>query len=260
VYVFRIGPVPGDRGELFVLVALDETRMAEPVTASTELAALKSLQRKLQDAELTCEPALAEAADALKLATAPVPEWVLPVRAAMALGLAMGPLGEAHQDVETMIELVDVATRFLAAAPWERFATTDAIHVTTKGALSRRFDARVVGEAPGEAALVLYEGSRDVGARRPEDVEQASALALRIDPAPDFLAAAGLALLPLPMRLEGERETPVDTVELLALLAAADAVATLSASPDTPAKATQSLGPQTLTAEAKRNPKIPRKA
>lgn len=258
MYVFKIGPVPGERGDVSVVVALDEEHMAPPASGASDRAALRSLQRKLPGAALTCDPALAEAAAELGLATAPVPDWVLPVRAAMALGLAMGPFGEAYQDVETMIDLVEAATAFVGATPWRRVGPTEPVHVTTTGALPRAFEAQVLGEAPGDAALVLFEGEGEVarvGVRRPEDVEHASALALRIEPAPDFLATVGLAILPLPMRIEGGLATAVEPAELLALLASARSIAALAGESAGEGKATVELGGEKVTARASLGPK-----
>jgi hypothetical protein len=226
VHVFHIGPIPAVRGTRVVLVALDTARMLQPVDAPTAAAALKKLQKAAGVTPLVCEPALAEVATECGLSTAPLPEWAVPVQAAMALGLAMGPLGEEHQDVATMIELVDGAVAFMAAKPWEVFGEGAELEVRVEqpDEDALRFRAKLL---PNALWLTLQED----GSEAPELVE---VLALHVEEPPDFVAEVGLPVLPLPMRLEGSVGRPIGPEELVILLAALGAVSAAATGSDEP--------------------------
>ncbi len=241
VHVFRLGPLNVGRRESFAYAALSKGGpLVSPVVEHSDAKGLGTLAKRLAGQPFLCEPALAEAAHRLDLETAPLPEWALLPRAALAFGLALGPSG-GRPIREVLVRFFEACARYWDSEPWNLIDSDHLVPVSlTDGKRARRSEAAVMGGGAGRFGLALYDAVGSI--RRLAELVQSgrmreaggiSSLAVTFNDEPAWAARAfedafGVPRLPLPMRVYEGKVLGPTADELLDLAAVLEAIATLA--------------------------------
>lgn len=239
-YVLKLGPVElGSQSTNVYLRADERGNVAPPVFSAVDVDGIKSL---LADEPVACAPELAEAARALELAVAPVPQAVLRSAAAIAVFMTWGQRGIAELGSELALASVEAATEFWNHKPWSYWRENQPLAIEVTGTLQREFEAALLGNAFQGFGLVLYPNAGDVKklaelqtAGDFDAAKRLSGVALMLDDKPAYavgaLEQAGqLPRVPVLLR-SGKAGPSLPTgAEALTLVGAVRAVAQLSPS------------------------------
>lgn len=234
-YVFKLGPQQTAQGSFSTLIHLGDGRLDAAANAD-DLEALREL-RSRSGATLTCERKLGPAAATLGLATGPFPPEALALRAGLAVGLSHGPLLAGVKDPGLLLELIDAAGAFERAEPWEHFLPDETLDIEVKDALTRSFEACVMGQGGETFGLAMYFEHGSIERLRatpdPEDARALECMSLLIEPEPEYVAEAVEALghrkfAPSLMRLKRGDLRPCTMGEVAELIAALRAVTDLA--------------------------------
>jgi hypothetical protein len=237
VHVFRLGPITLDRRPTFVYAAVDEEGTTRSETARTDAQGLRKLADAAQGQPLRCEPSLAKAGKPFGFESAPLPEAILFVRAALAYGLALGPKS-GNPDPDVLGCFLKACGAFWRGRAWNVFDPEDWFPVTISvGGSSRACELAVLGSGGEEFGVALYDepGSvqritRLLAERRMAEVRPISALAVTFDEQPPWAVSAiedafGLPRLPVPLRVKDGKGSLAGPDDLLAGAALLEAVA-----------------------------------
>jgi len=234
-YIFKLGPVETDEGPSSFYFTLGEEGF-HFIEGSDDVAALRQIAQR-EGKDMLCEPALEAAASKLDLPTAELPDFFACTKATLAVSFSHGTLMEKVEDPPLLWELIQAAEAFELAQPWDIFGGDEAVEIEVEGALSRTFEACIMGQAGEEFGLALYfeKGSVARLARfsdegRMEDVASLDSMVLLLDDEPQFVldavaAVSELSSAPLVMRMKRGEPKEVDEKEIRALIAALRAVA-----------------------------------
>jgi hypothetical protein len=241
LYAFKIGPLEVLDGTLNAYVGFTEKGPLEPLQATSDRDGLKRLGALAPGERLVCEPALAKAGRRLGFVAAPAPAWAAPMRAVMALRMALGEGVRIGEDPEPLLQLLDAGAAYLRSEPWQFFDDEDPVTVSvTEGAPARDYACAVMGSAGQEFGVALYDDAEAIArlARLAEkgpagEVMKVDSLGVTMSDEWDFAARAaedafGIPLAPAPMKLRGGDFQPMDAQDLLTLAAALRAVAALT--------------------------------
>jgi hypothetical protein len=263
LYALKLGPIETGEGPVNAYLGFDDVgSLRPPILGRSDAAALRELAAGApRGTPLRCEPVLAEAGQRLGFQPAPVPETLIPIRAALAVGFALGKLAERIRNPEVFYELARATAGYVQAAPWRYWNDETPIEVAISGSVSARFEAVVLGSGGETYGLALYadrgaaaEVAALVEAGRVREAALIESLSVTLDDKPAYVirsleAAFGVAAVPTPMRTgRAELELPSEQ-DVVALAAAMDAVAQLTPASLT-ATARLEVGAHRLQAEA----------
>lgn len=216
----------------------DEADVPLPIAAQSDDVALRILAGRAPKDELCCEPELAAAGAALGYRMLLLPNWVLPMRAVLALTAALGPLLDGVER-ETVEPFIEAAAAFHKAAPWRYWTDSDSLAVTVSGAQSYELEGSIMGNGEATFGLALYRGKGALERMAALASVGLSALvsedgyAVTFDDGPAFAAKAlddafGLPRVPTPMRVEKGRPGKARRHDLAMLTVVLRAVARLT--------------------------------
>ncbi|MHA7627729.1 hypothetical protein [Corallococcus sp. M7] len=243
-HLLKLGPVPLSVGTTGVYLCIGESGdPSAPVFEQTDLAGVRALIAGLEPSQVSCEPALADAAGELGLAVAPPSPAALSARAAIATFLAWGQMGVSGLGSDKALLFVQAATEFWDAQPWTHWDDSQAFTVDVTGAHEHTYEGCVFhGEDEGPSGLALYLSPGSLGRLLELQVHGADkeaqalpAITVSLEARPtyavDALSAAGRApRLPLPVKAGPQGLSVPSSLESLILVAALRAVARLSPS------------------------------
>lgn len=168
------------------------------------------------------------------------PDGLVPLRAALALGMSLGQVAERVKNLWVLVELMEATATYVRAAPWVHRSSDDPVEVTLSGALTGRFEGSIMGGGGDAFGMTLYTDAGAI-ARVAALVEQGrmreaarfDSLAVTIEDAAPLAADAirtafGVSAAPLPVRMRKGRGEAVREEEALALAATLRAAAGLS--------------------------------
>ena len=239
LYAVKIGPIPTGEGDATFYCGFEEEMLHPPVMAETDADGLQRIAAQAPGADLYCDKALAKAGKKLGFEPVEPPEFAKAGTVAMLTALAAGPHGESLGSPIGLYALAVAASRFETSAPWTLWHDGQAISVTFSGGLQGRYEASILGNGGQEFGLALYRKKGDlqrvaklVDAGQMKKAEQVDSLAMVFDDEPAFAVdlferMLGLPAIPIAIKLEGGKPTPVREEEVLALAAALNAVAAL---------------------------------
>ncbi|MBN8229593.1 hypothetical protein JYK02_18955 [Corallococcus macrosporus] len=241
-HLLKLGPVPLSVGTTGVYLRIGETgEPSAPVFEQTDAAGLRALTAGLEPSQVSCEPALADAAAELGLAVAPPSPAALSARAAIATFLAWGQLGVSGLGSDKALLFVQAATEFWEARPWTHWDDSQAFVVDVTGAHEHTYEGCVFhGDDEGPSGLALYLAPGALGRLLELQVHGAEAeakalpaITVSLEGRPAYaveaLSAAGrLPRLPLPVKAGPQGLAVPSSLEALILVAALRAVARLS--------------------------------
>lgn len=241
VHVFRLGPLDVGGREAFAYAALSKGGpLVPPVVEHSDAKGLGTLAKRLAGRPFRCEPALAEAAQGLGLETAPLPEWALLPRAALAFGLALGPSG-GRPIREVLQRFFEACVRYWDSEPWDLIGSDAPMSVSlTDGKRVRRIEGAVMGGRGGRFGFALYDAVGSIRAVAEllnrglmKKAGAVASLSMTFNEEPAWAARAfedafGVPRLPLPMRVQNGKAGGPTAEELLDLAAVLEAVATLA--------------------------------
>lgn len=241
-HLLKLGPVPLSVGTTGVYLRIGETGdPSAPVFEQTDAAGVRALIAGLEPSQVSCEPALADAAAQLGLAVAPPSPAALSARAAIATFLAWGQLGVSGLGSDKALLFVQAATEFWDAKPWTHWDDSQPFVVEVTGAHAHTYEGCVFhGDDEGPSGLALYLAPGALAwlleLQVHGDDQEAKALpaiTVSLEARPPYaveaLSAAGrLPRLPLPVKAGPQGLTVPSSLEALILVAALRAVARLS--------------------------------
>ncbi|HYH96468.1 hypothetical protein [Hyalangium sp.] len=239
-HLLKLGPVQLSQDSTNVYLRVTPTGdFAPPVFERDDAAGVQALLEGVEPANVSCEPALAAAAELLGLQVEPPPLEVLSARAAIATFMAWEQRGVAGLGADKALLFVQAATEFWEARPWSHWDDSQPFHISISGALSRTYEGSVFGGEDGGEGIALYEQSGALrvlmdlqGSGQGEAANQLPAIGLTLDTRPEYaihaLSAAGRApRLPLPLKTGPSGLSMPSPVEALVLVATLRAVARL---------------------------------
>ncbi|GMU00676.1 hypothetical protein KH5H1_47960 [Corallococcus caeni] len=243
-HLLKLGPVPLSVGTTGVYLRIGETgEPSAPVFEQTDVAGVRALTAGLEPSQVSCEPALADAAAELGLAVAPPSPAALSARAAIATFLAWGQLGVSGLGSDKALLFVQAATEFWDAMPWTHWDDSQAFVVEVTGAHEHTYEGCVFhGDDEGPSGLALYLSPGALGRLLELQVHGAEAeakalpaITVSLEGRPAYaveaLSAAGrLPRLPLPVKAGPQGLAVPSSLEALILVAALRAVARLTPS------------------------------
>ncbi|RKH57839.1 hypothetical protein [Corallococcus aberystwythensis] len=243
-HLLKLGPVPLSVGTTGVYLRIGETgEPSAPVFEQTDAAGVRALIAGLEPSQVSCEPALADAASELGLAVAPPSPAALSARAAIATFLAWGQLGVSGLGSDKALLVVQAATEFWDAKPWMHWDDSQPFVVEVTGAHAHTYEGCVFhGDDEGPSGLALYLSPGSLGRLLELQVHGAEAeakalpaITVSLEGRPAYaveaLSAAGrLPRLPLPVKAGPQGLSVPSSLEALILVAALRAVARLTPS------------------------------
>jgi hypothetical protein len=229
LYAIKLGPIETGEGPVHAYVGVGEDGLlAMPIVERRDKEGLRALSEAAPPGvKLVCEPRLARAGAAFGFEPQPMPTEIARTRAAMAVGMMMGPM--IAPDRQALNVLFEGAVEFLRARPWRLWSDEDVIRVELRGALEATFEGVVMGQGGMEYGLSLYARpgavqriARAMDRHRPDLAAREDALAVTFDVEPRFAVAAlreayGLGKMPVPMRLTRGKPVPLDGRDLAIL-------------------------------------------
>jgi hypothetical protein len=244
-HLLRLGPVPLSEGAVSVYLRIaDSGDFAAPVFAPEGeaglQAALAELLAGLTPAQVSCEPALAEACAPLGVLPAASPPAALLQRAAIATFMAWGQRGLASLGSDKALLLLQAAAEFWEARPWQRWDDAQPFAVHVSGPLTHTYEGSVFGQGEADVGLALYVQPGALrtltdlqGHGHAEAARRLPAIAVTLDDKPAYatqaLAAAGrVPRVPLPLKTGPGGIGLPSAVEVLVLVATLRAVARLT--------------------------------
>ncbi|HUK65843.1 MAG TPA: HDOD domain-containing protein [Anaeromyxobacteraceae bacterium] len=198
--------------------------------ALTDADGLSALKAEAKDQPLSCEPSLAEAGKPFGVESSPLPQSILPTRAALAYAYAYG-LAEGGGPSEVLPRFLEASARFWGAKPWEVVDASGELEVRVSvGRQGRRGRAHVRGPSEGACSLTL-ESESDAGTQASDSTQ------VVFEAPPDFALPAaqeafGLAVLPVVKRRQQGADRTVTSQDLIAVAALLAAVASLAEADD----------------------------
>jgi len=239
-HLLKLGPVQLSQDSTNVYLRVTGAGdFAPPVFENDDEAGMQALLEGVEPENVSCEPALADAAERLGLRVEPPPLEVLSARAAIATFMAWEQRGVAGLGADKALLFVQAATEFWEARPWTHWDDSQPFHISISGALSRTYEGSVFGGEEGGEGLALYEQSGALkvlmdlqGSGKDAAASQLPAIGVTLDTRPEYaiqaLAAAGRApRLPLPLKTGPSGLSMPSLVEALVLVATLRAVARL---------------------------------
>ncbi len=235
LFAMRIGPVPTGETPFRVYIGGGESEhVVGPVFADNDAEGLRALKSKVEGGPLFCEKALALPGRACGFDVADPPAWLPPVRAGLALAIALG-LSLVRVPPPVILELLGAAEAFWLAKPWRHIDSDETLHARFSGPETLMFEASLLGSGGQEFGVALYEGTGAVAAMRrarttPRAAAKVTSIAVTFDPGPAFaLEAIGGAFameaVPVPIKVVGGRLKPINASEVLILATALRAAA-----------------------------------
>ena len=229
LYAIKLGPIETGEGPVHAYVGVGEDGLlARPIVEKRDKDGLRALAEAASPGEeLQCEPRLARAGAAFGFASTPMSTEVARTRAAVAVGMTLGPT--VAPDRQALNVLFEGATEFLRARSWRLWSDEDVLQVVLRGALDASFEGIVMGQGGMEYGLSLYRKpgavqriAKAIDRNRPDLAAREDGLAVTFDSEPRFVVAAlrqayGLARMPVPMRLERGESAPLDGRDLAIL-------------------------------------------
>jgi hypothetical protein len=239
IHVFRLGPIGVADGDAFTYAGVaDDGDLVAPEASHDDATGLKKIASRLAGKEWCCEPALAEAARALGIASAEFPAHALVPRAVLAYGLGLGKVS-GRPRLGVLLRFLEACATFWKARPWE--VVDSSIGLPAALAIdgrTRHLEAAVMGAGGEEYGVALYDEMGSVNrilAASPGDrqvVQKTTGTAVTFDKEPAWAAAAiedafGLPRLPVPLRIRKGAASSPTSDELHVLAAALEAAAHL---------------------------------
>lgn len=236
IHAFRLGPVSTGTPPSFAYAAVFPGGKVELRLAEADPQGLAALRELTKVEPLACEPALADAAEPLRLVVAPLPPEVLQARAVLAYELASG-IEHGTARPEAIEALLRAAAAFWASKAWELIAPEEQLHVAfsagrslVQGELSMQAADRsqprlVLCDEP--ALLARLEGQ--AGEARVAELLRGAGLTIELAAGPAWAGAAieeafKLPRVPMPERRRGGRVASVVTQDLVTAAALLQAV------------------------------------
>src|SRR5512140_2848678 len=202
-HLLKLGPVQLSQDSTNVYLRVTPTgEFSSPVFDRDDLAGVQALIEGVDPETVSCEPALAPAAQSLGLRVEPPPQEVLSARASIATFMAWEQRGVAGLGADKALLFVQAGTEFWEARPWAHWDDSQPFHVSISGPLTRTYEGSIFG---GEQAGALKALMDLQGRGRSEAATRLPAIGITLDNRPsyavDALAAAGRApRLPLPLK------------------------------------------------------------
>jgi hypothetical protein len=235
-HLVKIGPLGVGRQTTFAYVALGG-EFLDIALEPNDVRGIAALTKRIGNANVMCEPALAVVAATRGFAVGELPEDLVAMKAAFAVLLDHGTMLESVGP-ELLMELIAATVDFEAAQPWHLFEPDEPIEIRYDGT-GREVEACVMGQGGEQFGLALYRekgsiarlyelaGSQPDAARKLEStallIEEDSSCA--IEP---VRALTGMALAPIVMQVKRGKPTPMAEPELAMLIAAVRAVTELT--------------------------------
>jgi hypothetical protein len=208
------------------------------VFADNDAEGLRALKAKADSGPFQCELALALAGRACGFEVAQPPAWLLRIRAGLGLAMARGP-SMKNVPPPFVLELLDAAEAFWRAEPWRQIDSDEPLYARFAEPELLHFEASVLGSAGQEFGVALYEGIGAVAAMRrarttPRAAAKVNSIAVTFDPGPAFALDAirgsfSMGGVPVPIRVEAGRLTPISSSEVLLLATALRAASAFTA-------------------------------
>lgn len=212
-----------------------------PIFGTDDATALRTLASCAAPGDLLrCDAGLADAGRTLGFRAGPPPEELVPLRAALALGISLGQLSEHVKNLWVFVELMQATAEFVGAAPWTHRSSDDPIAVTVTGPLAGRFEGSIMGGGGDEFGIALYTEPGTIArivalvdGGRMRDAAHFDSIVVTIEDAPPLAteavrAAFGVTAVPVPARVRKGKGAAVREEEALVLAAALRAAAALS--------------------------------
>jgi hypothetical protein len=241
LHLLKLGPVPLSQGSTFVYLRISDTgEPASPVFEADDESGMRALLEGVDPGEVRCEPALADAGEALGVEVEEPPVSALTSRAAIATFLAWGQRGLSGMGSDKALLFMEASTEYWNAKPWAYWDDSQPFEVAVSGPLVHTFEGCVFHTGDGRAGLALYfkpgalQVLMEMQARgQGEAANQLPAIAVTLDTSPAYvvetMAAAGrVPRLPMPLKTGPDGIGVPGPVEALVLVAALRAVARLS--------------------------------
>lgn len=227
IYAVRLGPVAASTPPAFAYVAFLPAGEPELLEATTDPQGLVALRAALKGQPFTCEPALAEAAAKLGLASGPLPPALVTARAQIAYELAAGVQHGASRP-DALAALLGAAAKLWAGRVWEVVASDEPLHVAfVAGRSLVKGEVALDASDPGAPRVVLCD-ERDAlaglegltGEARVAKLTASAGLTIELTAEPAWAAAIlqeafRLPRVPTPERRRGRRVAPVTTQDLV---------------------------------------------
>lgn len=241
LHVFSLGPIPVGDDVATIFVGSHEGRLLssrfhDAESALHELRAMAPL-----GVPLVCSPELAVVGARHGFRNLPLPEDVRRHRANLAFGLAHVDL--APPPSAPVEELLEAATAFWAARPWERLPADTALAVTFTGELQATYEAVVMGASDEAFGVALYPKAGSVARRlraaesgRIASAANIDSLSVTFDTAPRFAADAvaaayGCPRVPLAFWLKRGKARAIDASDTLTLASVLKTLTTMEGRP-----------------------------
>lgn len=239
-YLIHAGVVRAGRDERHVVVAArpgGKKLATAPRDGGSPAEAIAALVRDLpKGMKLSCEPSLESAMGRRGIVPGPLPRELAPMKAALALSLAIGSPEDLPPDALEIF--AQRAAKLYRAEPWRHWGPREALRATVRaGSRTTNHEITVLGGEGAEPGFAIH----DPGIGKQTDIASCGGpiarpgLSLLFGEDPAFLSAAfrtafGIPLGPIPLQLTSREPKAADIVGVALLCAAADAIARLTPS------------------------------